>query len=160
MTDHHEASGPDAGDVEGDSSEFFTGLLFTSIGALALYLGSDYPAGSALDMGPGYLPRLVAMGVVIVGIALTARGALRGAFRGIQFPVRPAIFISAAIIAFALSIERFGLFAACLASSLLASFADARIKARNAILIALVLSAGSVILFGYILRLSTPMWPR
>ena len=54
-----------------------SGLIFVAFGVAAIVLGSAYPLGTAARMGPGYFPRILGIGLLIVlGAALvTARAA-------------------------------------------------------------------------------------
>ena len=59
--------------------DFWSGILFLALGALAIYLAREYEMGSALQMGPGYFPTwlggiLMGFGVVIGGLAFKIEG--------------------------------------------------------------------------------------
>ena len=55
------------------SKDFISGLFFFSFGAFFFVLGRGYSMGTARAMGPGYFPVLLALLLVLVGIALMAR---------------------------------------------------------------------------------------
>ena len=40
------------------NQDFVSGLMFAGWGIAGLWIARDYPMGSALRMGPGYVPRL------------------------------------------------------------------------------------------------------
>ena len=63
-----------------NNKDLLAGLLMLGIGATGFYMALDYPFGSALRMGPGYFPR------VLAGI-LMAFGLYVG-IRGLRFPER------------------------------------------------------------------------
>ncbi|WP_439499989.1 tripartite tricarboxylate transporter TctB family protein [Bosea sp. (in: a-proteobacteria)] len=151
---------PEADDPAEGMIELLAGLLFAAIGGLALYLGRLYPAGSALDMGPGYLPRLVAFGLVGIGAIGIVRGWMSRDWVLPRTALRPILWVSAAILVFAASIERLGLFFACLAAVLIAAGSEAQIRWRELPLVALLLAGFCVVLFGYVLRLAIPVWPQ
>jgi hypothetical protein len=153
------AERPPADDAVAATGDILAGALFAGVGLLALYIGYGYPAGSALDMGPGYLPRIVAGALVLIGVALVARGARRHAWALPPFPVRSMIWIGAAILLFAFLVERVGLFLACLACVLVAAAADAQARWREAPVVAVLLAAFCALLFGYVLKLSVRIWP-
>ncbi|WP_332688880.1 tripartite tricarboxylate transporter TctB family protein [Bosea sp. (in: a-proteobacteria)] len=147
------------GEASEGMSQLLSGILFMAIGTFALYLGRGYPVGSAGDMGPGYLPRLVAIGLVLVGLACALRGWLSGE-RGLpRFPLRAGFWIGGAVLAFALLIERAGLFVACLVAVLIAGGAEMQRRWRELPLVALVLAGFCALLFGYALRLPMQVWP-
>lgn len=146
----------EAQDAAGD---ILAGLLFSGVGLLALYLGRFYPAGSALDMGPGYLPRAVAGALVLTGLVLIARAARRRLWALPPVPVWSMVWVGVSILLFAVLIERAGLFLACLTCVGVAAAADAQVRWREVPVVAILFSGFCAVLFGYVLKLSVPVWP-
>ena len=142
------------------AKNLLSGLLFVAFGVGALVMSARYPIGTAVRMGPGYLPQIVAWGLVALGIAAILRGVLVGGWRMPSVALRPLLLIAAAVIAFALTIDRLGLFVASLASVVIAAASDATSNWRQAIVIALGLAIFCSVLFGWALGLSVPVWPR
>ena len=57
-------------------ADVLSGLLFIAIAAFGLWLSRDYPVGTALRMGTGYMPRLlcwVLLGVSVVILIIQIR---------------------------------------------------------------------------------------
>ena len=50
------------------------GLMFIAIAALGLWLSRDYPIGTALRMGTGYVPRLLCWILMGLGAAIAVQG--------------------------------------------------------------------------------------
>ena len=137
--------------------DFLSGLLFVAFGAAALYFGQAYNFGSATRMGPGYLPTVLGWMLVGLGAFITLRAFVVG---GVPIPriyVRPQFFIIAALIAFALMIERLGLMAAAAAVVVLGSLASREVKVIEMLIVAVLASAAAVGLFIYLL--GQPMAP-
>src|SRR5215472_4587039 len=89
--------------------DFWAGLLFLTVGCLALWFGRSYAFGTATKMGPGYLPTVLSWGLVLIGAFLSLRAfAIEGPAIERSL-IRPQIFILLAIIVFGLLIERIGL---------------------------------------------------
>ncbi|WP_336813309.1 tripartite tricarboxylate transporter TctB family protein [Bosea sp. MMO-172] len=149
-------SGPEAANA---GSDLAAGLMFGALGLAALFIGRSYPAGSSLDMGPGYIPRAVAVGLLGIGLLLAIKGAAWRPRRWPAFPVRAAIGVSLAIVLFGVLIERAGLFVACLACVLAAALGDPQARWREVPLVAVVFAGFAAVLFGYVLRLSVQVWP-
>ncbi len=137
-----------------------SGLLFAAFGATALWVGASYPVGTAVRMGPGYLPRIVAWGLVALGAAAILRGVLVGGWRLPAIALRPIAGIALAVLVFAFTIDRLGLFVASVASAIVAAAGDANPRWRQAIAIALGLAIFCSVLFGWALGLAIPVWPR
>ncbi len=82
---------------------------------LGLWLSRDYPIGTALRMGTGYVPRrcccwmLLGLGAVVLVQGLRAGARPRGRVVGRAPAWRPVIFVTASLVIFGLSIERLGL---------------------------------------------------
>jgi hypothetical protein len=140
--------------------EAVAGALFLAIGAAALWIGRNYPMGTAVNMGPGYLPQLVAWGLVLLGAAGIARGVLVGGWRPPSVMLRPLACISIAILVFAQTIDRLGIAIACAVTVAVAAAAQYAARWHEVPAIALGLAAFCALLFGYALNLSIPVWPR
>ncbi len=136
------------------------GALFAAFGVAALYFGSGLKPGSAANMGPGYLPRLIAWGLVGFGIAIALNGWRRGGWHAIDLPLRPTIAISLAVIGFALAIEPLGLAIGSVLTVVIAATGQRGMPWRQVPVIALGLAAFSALLFGFALGLPMPIWPR
>lgn len=149
-------TGPEAASP---GSDLAAGLMFGLMGLLALFIGRNYPAGSSLDMGPGYIPRAVAAGLLGTGFLLAIKGAAWRPRTWPAFPLRAAGGVSLAIILFGLLVERAGLFVACLACVLAAALGDPQARWREVPLVAVVFAGFAAVLFGYVLRLSVQVWP-
>jgi hypothetical protein len=45
-------------------------ILFIVIGAIFLYISNTYTIGRAANMGPGYFPTLISIGLIIIGMII------------------------------------------------------------------------------------------
>lgn len=125
-------------------------LCIALFGLLVAYMGSELSLGSMRRIGPGFFP--TGLGLIIFFLALltafeheTARFA-RGSLRAL-------IFISLAILAFALVVERLGLIIAVASLVLLTALAQGRPNLKSIVGVTLFLSAIGVLLFLYLLRI-------
>jgi Tripartite tricarboxylate transporter TctB family len=153
------APSPDTASASG-FVEIASGLLFALAGAGALWVGGGYAMGTAVNMGPGYLPRAVAWGLVMVGLASFVRGAVKRKLAAPELVLRPILWITLAIFVFAMTIERFGVAISGVATVAIAAAAQANARWREVPAIAIGLAVFCVLLFGYALNLSIPVWPR
>src|SRR5258707_5311098 len=74
--------------------DVLAGLLFVGVALLGLWLSRDYPIGTALRMGTGYVPRLLCWalhgrGVIILGQGLRQPAPPLRTTAGRWRPVRP-----------------------------------------------------------------------
>ncbi|MFM9940008.1 MAG: tripartite tricarboxylate transporter TctB family protein [Hyphomicrobiaceae bacterium] len=87
-----------------------TGLLFMVIGAGALYIGKDYPMGTANRPGTGVLPYILSWCLLGTGGLLAVKAFTSGdsAITGINW--RPLCLVTLALVVFGFGIDKLGLF--------------------------------------------------
>jgi hypothetical protein len=129
------------------------------LGAATLFQALAYPPGTLSAMGPGYLPRVYSSALIAIGVALGVKGWFRDGEMTEAARLMPAAFVALALVVFALSVERLGLFVAVVATTLLASMAGDKVRISRALILAAVLAAASVLVFVYGLRLPLRAWP-
>jgi hypothetical protein len=139
--------------------ELIAGLVFAAFGIAGLWIAADYPRGTALRMGPGYVPMMLSWGLVLLGAVIAIRGLLRAGASLTAWHLRPLILVLLAILAFALLIEPAGLAIAAVAIVLLGAAGGREFRPVETVGLALALAAGTVALFVYGLKLSMPVWP-
>lgn len=119
----------------------------------------DLRVGTAANMGPGYMPRVIAALVGAFGLFFLVRGVLTP-FHGIVPPrLRGAVFLLGAVAAFALLVETVGLMIASLVTIVLAGFASKETRPLETVLFGSAMAVGSVLLFVQALSLPVPIWP-
>src|SRR5882757_2172187 len=89
--------------------DFCAGILFVVFGGAALWIGRVYAFGTLSKMGPGYLPAVLSWTLLGIGGVLIVRALAVGGPAIERSQVKPQLFILAAIVVFALAIERLGL---------------------------------------------------
>jgi hypothetical protein len=140
------------------------GLMFIAIGALGLWLSRHYPIGTALRMGTGYVPRLLcwmlmALGAVILVQGLCEAEAAPAPQPGPLARLWPVVVVTAALIAFALSIEQLGLVLSILLLIGIGALAARGIKPWEVLATALGLIVLTWAIFVLGLGLLIPVWP-
>lgn len=144
------------------SADLIGGLVLLIAGAaVAIYSNSNYELGSITRMGPGMFP--FALGVVLAGL-----GALLGVggwFRHTEteeaFSVRGFLGVLAAVATFALLARPFGVLPGVMATCIVSSLADKKLKIHQVILLALALALLSWVIFDQLLSIPFVMlrWP-
>jgi len=130
------------------------GILSIAFGASVLDHALSYPMGSALRMGPGFFPAVLAGLIIILGMALTLHG-FKAQIARAQAPIklRPIAAITAAVAAFALTFERFGFAAATIALIVISSLGAPHWRPMRAAALALVMTAAVYVIFIAILQM-------
>ena len=147
------------------------GILLVALAALALWLTRDLDQGTLNAMGPAMLPRWLAIGVGLSGLALLAFAFIKEGDALERWGLRGPVFVIGAIVAFALTIRPFSfggglatpglglLFAGPLAI-ILGGYATPEARLRDLVLLALSLTPFCMVLFGDLLNLPIPVFPQ
>jgi hypothetical protein len=156
--------------------DVLSGLLFVGVGALGLWLSRDYPVGTALRMGTGYMPRLLCWLLIGLGGVVLLQGIreawhMRGSGRarerrepGAPAPEvscwRAVALVPASLAIFALAIERLGLVLSILLLIGVGALAARGLKPVETALAAITLVILSWAIFIAGLGLTIPVWPE
>jgi hypothetical protein len=141
------------------AKDLFAGLLFVIVGSAAAFTAYHYPMGTAARMGPGYFPFLAGCGLALVGVVVAARAvAIRNDGVGAMH-LKPVILILGAVALFAATIESYGLAVAIMLVVGVGYLANPRPRVLEAALLAVVLTAVSIGIFAYGLKLPFKVWP-
>jgi hypothetical protein len=138
------------------------GLMFIAIAALGLYVSRNYPVGSALRMGTGYVPRLLCWILMALGAGIFIQGLREDDTPpepGAWWRLVPIIVVTASLVAFALTIEQLGLALAVLLLVGIGALVAPGIKAWEALVAAVVLVVMAWAIFILGLGLTIPLWP-
>jgi len=135
------------------------GLVLLGIAAVALWQSADLAAGSLRQIGPGFMPRVLAAitglcGLVMCASAFTGHGAMME-----RWSMRGMLFVLAGMVAFALTVRPLGLAVAGLLVVIVSAFATSQVRWREVILFGIALTAACIILFKVLLRLPIPLAP-
>ena len=142
-----------------DLPELAYALFLITVGAVALAATADLTVGSAGNMGPGYVPRGLALSIVLFGAALAVRALLaqHQAFPAVQ--LRPLLLISGALGLFAVLLPIAGLAVTGLATIVCAGLAATDTRPVENVLFAVALTAFAVVLFVLALGMPVAIWP-
>jgi hypothetical protein len=133
------------------------GLLSFGLGLYVLVESLQYPMGSLLRMGPGYFPCVLAVIIVLLGLALMASAfRARPKVSGGEIRLRSVFAIGLGIALFAALLERFGLIPATLTLVVVSSLAEPIWRPRRTVILALSMTTFVYLLFIVVLGMSIP----
>lgn len=144
----------------------FTAAIAAFFACVLLIAGSGIPLGTAVRMGPGYVPRLLAFALLAVALIIAVRGFIawrqRHPHRTVEFGVawKSAFSIAAGVLAFAVLIQPLGLIGSAVIAVVLTSLAQAASSLRERFILAGFLAAFSSLLFPFALELPLPVLPH
>jgi hypothetical protein len=142
------------------------GLMFMGVAALGLWASRDYTIGTALRMGTGYVPRLLCWTLLGLGAAIAVQGLREpagavapAASRPLLSQLWPIAVVTVSLVAFALTVEQFGLVLSILLLIGIGSLAARGIRPWEALAAAVGLIVLSWGIFIVGLGLTIPVWP-
>ena len=150
--------------------DFFSGLLFMTVGGAFAYGATTYQVGTAARMGPGYFPLLLGVILALMGAVIAVRSFIAGTPDGDHIGAiawKPLLLVLGANVAFgalmigvpSLGIPQFGLVVAIFAQVGIASLAAERFVLTEVLVLAAILAVGSYAAFVVLLGLQFPVWP-
>jgi hypothetical protein len=143
-----------------NAKDLFAGLLFALVGVAAVVIGRDYPLGSASRMGPGYFPVLVGGLLILIGLIVAARALAAQPEPIGRIDLKPVLLVIGAVALFAACIEKLGLAIAILLVVIVGYLANPQRKLVELLVLAAVLTAVSLGIFVYGLKLPFKVWPE
>jgi hypothetical protein len=140
-----------------DYRDLATGALAIGLGLFgAIHASTAYDLGTFRRMGPGMMPMLFGVLMVVLGVAVLVPGVFRE-YAAPKISLRAPLTITAGFALFAVSIERVGLVPATFLLTLVASQADRRLGIVGVLILAAALSTLAVVVF--VLALGIPLEP-
>jgi putative tricarboxylic transport membrane protein len=135
------------------------GLFLIALAAVALWQGAELSAGSLGQVGPGMLPRALAVLTGVCGVALVV-GAFMGDGAGLErWHLRGPLFILGAAVAFGLTVRPLGLAVAGPLAVVIGAFASHETRLVETLVFGAIMTAFCLGLFKYALGLPIPVAP-
>ena len=129
------------------SKDLWSGLMFAGFGALALVMGSNLAVGTAIRMGPGYVPRMLSYILIGLGIAIVVRALFAPGEAIERLRWKPITLITIGVVAFALLFESAGLAPALIALVFLSALGGEEFKVVETMLACVVLTVLCIVIF-------------
>jgi hypothetical protein len=129
------------------SKDLWSGLMFAGFGVLALVMGSNLALGTAVRMGPGYVPRMLSYILIGLGIAIIVRAVMAPGDTIERLRWKPTTMITIGVLVFAMLFERAGLAPALVALIFLAALGGQEFKLVETIIACMVLIALCIVIF-------------
>ena len=129
------------------SKDLWSGLMFAGFGVLALVMGSNLAIGTAIRMGPGYVPRMLSYILIGLGIVIVVRAVIAPGETIERLRWRPITLITIGVVVFALLFETAGLAPALVCLIFLAALGGQEFKLVETILACVVLIALCIVIF-------------
>ncbi|RDJ27802.1 tripartite tricarboxylate transporter TctB family protein [Bosea caraganae] len=135
------------------------GLFLIAVAILALWLCASLRQGTTLEMGPGYVPRLLCAVQLVFGAIMLVQGVTTEGPPLERWVPRPILFVLASVTFFAATLEPLGLPVAVAGVVLISAAANRDTKPLQVAGMAAILAVFSVGVFVKGLGLAMPVWP-
>ena len=133
--------------LEIDSVNGLCGALFVALGLIFVYESWSLDMGTALRMGPGYFPSVLAVILLLLGIVILIQATrVKGEPIG-PIAWRGMLLILPAPVFFGLTVRGLGFLPAIFFTALIASFASVRMKPLPALVLSLAVTLFSHLVF-------------
>jgi predicted outer membrane lipoprotein len=150
--------------------DFFSGLMFMSVGVAFAWGASTYTIGNGARMGPGYFPLALGVLLAVLGGVITFKALVVETVDGDKigkFAWKPLIFIILANLVFgamigglpSIHLPPLGLIAGIYALTFIACLAGDEFKFKEAFVLGTILAVMSYLAFIMLLKLQFPVWP-
>ena len=140
--------------------DFCAGVIFTVSGLIFAILARGYEMGTATRMGPAYFPTILAILLIIIGLATVIRSFVIDGPPIQGFALKASILALGPVLLFGLILRNAGLAAALLPLVIVSAYASARFRWIVAIPLAIGLTGFAILVFVIGLGLPIPIVGR
>jgi putative tricarboxylic transport membrane protein len=140
--------------------DFVGGIALIAIALFALWASSDLQGMHGFSFGAGTAPRMFAVLLLGLGIAVTIVGLVTEGAHLATYAWRGPLFVSLSILSFALTIRPLGLVISAFATFLISALGTHETRWKETIIVGIALTAFCSFLFPYGLGLPMQLWPR
>jgi putative tricarboxylic transport membrane protein len=140
--------------------DFYGGLVLIVIAVFALWAGSDLTGMKGFQFGPGTAPRMFAVLLAVMGLAIMLIGFFTDGPALQHYAFRGPFFVTAAILFFAVCIRPLGLVGTSFVTILIAAAASNEVRWVESGIWAAALTLFCSLLFPKALNLPLQLWPE
>lgn len=127
--------------------DFWTAILYVSIGSIFLAVSREYPMGSALKMGPAYFPTILSSLLILIGVISLARSFIQQGTPIGSFTFRGLLLVTAATLLFGLIVRGAGLIIALPALVIVSACGSIRFRWMESLALAAGLTLFCMLVF-------------
>ncbi len=140
--------------------DYFGGVAMMGLALFALWASSDLQGMHGFSFGAGTAPRMFGVLLLLLGGTVAGIGVAKDGPELATYHWRGPLFVSLAILCFAISIRPLGLVVSGLASFLIAALGTHETRWGETLIVGICLTVGCALLFPYVLGLPMPLVPR
>jgi hypothetical protein len=142
------------------AQDYYGGVVLMAIALFALWASSDLQGMHGFSFGAGTAPRMFGVLLLGLGAAVAVIGVVTDGPQVATYHWRGPLFVSLAILSFAVAIRPLGLVVSGLASFLIAALGTHETRWGETLIVGICLTVACALLFPYVLGLPMPLFPR
>lgn len=127
--------------------DFWTAIIYITVGSIFLIVSRDYPMGSTLKMGPAYFPTVLSSLLIIIGVISLARSFIQQGTPIGGFTLRGLLLVIAATMLFGLIVRGAGLIIALPALVIISAYASIKFRWVESLALAAGLTLFCILVF-------------
>lgn len=140
------------------NKDFWAGAMLIATGLLAIVVARNYTFGTSVRMGPGYFPTVLGGLLILAGLYIMALSLKRHEKMTTNWSLRALIVLPVSMVLFGLLMEHTGFVPALVVLIFGSALAGKEFKLVEVLLLAIGLTAFSVALFIWGIRLPYPLF--
>ena len=140
--------------------DYFGGIVLMALALFALWASSDLQGMRGFSFGAGTAPRMFGVLMLLLGAAIAVMGLLAEGPPLAIYAWRGPLFVSLAILSFAITIRPLGLVISAFASFIISALGTPETRWKETIIVGICLTIGCSLLFPYALGLPLQLFPR
>jgi Tripartite tricarboxylate transporter TctB family len=140
--------------------DYYGGVALMAVALFALWASRDLQGMRGFSFGAGTAPRMFGLLLLGCGAAIAVMGLLTDGPGLATYHWRGPLFVSLAILTFAVAIRPLGLVVTGLACFLIAALGTEETRWVESLIVGICLTVGCALLFPYVLGLPMPLFPR
>jgi putative tricarboxylic transport membrane protein len=133
--------------------------MFIAFGVGFAWVAQNYQMGTSVRMGPAYFPTVLGGLLAVIGVAVLVTSLVSAGPPVAKFYFRPLILIVLAVVLFGILLKPLGLVLSVAVLVGLGAFGGFEFKAKEVVILYVVLAIFSVLVFVKGLGLPIPVWP-
>ena len=139
--------------------DFAGGLVIIGVATFAFWQASDLPVGTLGGMGPGMLPRSLAVLLALLGALLLVDSILEAGPPLGRWSIRGPLLVLGGVVVFGLTVRPLGLLVAGPLAIVVAAFASDEVRWTETLPFGALMTAFCIGLFKFALGLPIPLAP-
>lgn len=143
-----------------NNQDFWCGLMFMVVGAVAIVAAWDYPFGTTLRMGPGYFPVMLSGIMILFGLIILLKGLRQSEKIQGNWSIRALIILPISLALFGILMEVAGFIPALIALIFISAASGSEFKLKEVLVLTAILVAIAWTVFIWGLGLPYPMFQK